>query len=389
MFSARAVQIYTAPLDFFSFMAFFGLTSGRILELYLQSPVLAISLPGLQYALLQTFGTFFATVIPIVLAFVLPCLRLSGSETHNPLFMVLFLASALRMWDFGLLPEAIVRELSFVEFITYLLSFQLPERIQIPLSDAKNVQKHAVPYKDQTAKYFARQLIINSFKIAIYFILIEYLKVFRAEWDPPVLALTDLTDFRWAFDMFFMGLALSLLMEASCAASTHLTCYALKIPYMPIMNQPYLATSIRDFWGNRWNMIVQRGLRRIVFDPVMNMLGVHYPLKPGFQIPFWKLMIAGFATFAFSGLMHEWTMVAIMERRTTWEQFWFFTIHGVISILETIVRKVVLKSTGIDLAKSIPYPIQVLYAQMVMITTGPLFLNPYIREKIYFKYTFF
>jgi hypothetical protein len=292
------------------------------------------------------------------------------------------------MWDFGLLPEAIVRELNFVEFVTYLLSFQLPERIQVPLSDAKNVQKHAIPYKDQTVEYFTRQFIINLFKISIYFVLIEYLKMFRSEWDPPVLALTNLADVRWAFDMFFMGVALSLLMEASCAASTHFTCHVLKIPYMPIMNQPYLATSIRDFWGNRWNMIVQRGLRRIVFDPVMSMLGVRYPLKPGTKIAFWKLMLAGFATFAFSGLMHEWTMVAIMERRTTWEQFWFFTIHGIISILETVVRKAVLQTTGIDLTKTIPYPLQVLYAQMVMITTGPLFLNPYIREKIYFKYTF-
>jgi D-alanyl-lipoteichoic acid acyltransferase DltB (MBOAT superfamily) len=154
------------------------------------------------------------------------------------------------------------------------------------------------------------------------------------------------------------------------------------------MNQPYFATSVRDFWANRWNLIVQRCLRRIVFDPVMGLFGIRYPLKKGQKVANWKLLLAVFSTFLFSALMHEWTMVAIMERSTTWEQMSFFILHGVLAIVESIARKVVLNITGIDLSKSIPHFVQVLYAQVVMVWTAPLFLNPYIREQLYFKYSF-
>jgi hypothetical protein len=361
----------------------------KLLEIYLQSPILALSLPVLQFILIRTAGVYFATVTCITTALVLPCLRLSGNETHNPLNMIIFLAVVLRMWDYGLLPNSIILELDFWEFVTYLISFQLPERLHISMSIAKNVEKHAVPYQNQNLDYFAKEIITNTLKMCFYFAVMKHLRATRQLWEPPVLTLTDFTDLALVFDMFTMGLALSLIMEVGCSALMHFTCYILKIPYMPIMNQPYLATSVRDFWANRWNMIVQRGLRRILFDPIMKLFAIHYPLKSGEKVANWILILAVFSTFLFSALMHEWTMVAIMARPTTWEQFSFFVLHGILSISENVARKFVYNLTGIDLTKWIPHSIQVIYAQIIMVWTAPLFINPYIREKIYFEYSFF
>ncbi|KAI3811962.1 hypothetical protein L1987_16660 [Smallanthus sonchifolius] len=36
----------------------------------------------------------------------------------------------------------------------------------------------------------------------------------------------------------------------------------------PQFNEPYLATSLQDFWGRRWNLMVTRILRPAVYDPI-------------------------------------------------------------------------------------------------------------------------
>jgi hypothetical protein len=59
----------------------------------------------------------------------------------------------------------------------------------------------------------------------------------------------------------------------------------------PLMNSPILATSLGDFWGNRWNTAF-RDLSQLIFKPIAKK-----------SIP-----LATFAVFVMSGVLHELVM---------------------------------------------------------------------------------
>ncbi|KAL3820927.1 hypothetical protein ACJIZ3_006832 [Penstemon smallii] len=101
----------------------------------------------------------------------------------------------------------------------------------------------------------------------------------------------------------------------------------------PQFNEPYLATSLQDFWGRRWNLMVTSILRPTVYLPVRNIctriLGRRWALPP-----------AIFATFLVSGLMHELLYYYVTRADPTWEVTWFFVLHGVCVAVEVAVKKV-------------------------------------------------
>ena len=36
----------------------------------------------------------------------------------------------------------------------------------------------------------------------------------------------------------------------------------------PQFNQPYLSTSLSDFWGRRWNIVASSCLRFLIYEPI-------------------------------------------------------------------------------------------------------------------------
>ncbi|GFY90649.1 MBOAT (membrane bound O-acyl transferase) family protein [Actinidia rufa] len=63
-------------------------------------------------------------------------------------------------------------------------------------------------------------------------------------------------------------------------------------------NEPYLSTSLQNFWGRRWNLIVSDILRSIVYHPVRSICSPLIGKK-------WAVVPAVLATFFVSGIMHE------------------------------------------------------------------------------------
>ncbi|EEE60653.1 hypothetical protein OsJ_14102 [Oryza sativa Japonica Group] len=87
----------------------------------------------------------------------------------------------------------------------------------------------------------------------------------------------------------------------------------------PPFDRPYLASSLRDFWGRRWNLMVSAILRPSVYDPVRARAG----------------KAAGVvATFLISGLMHEAMVYYMTLRLPTGEMTAFFLLHGVCCVAE-------------------------------------------------------
>ncbi|KAK2639860.1 hypothetical protein Ddye_027655 [Dipteronia dyeriana] len=105
----------------------------------------------------------------------------------------------------------------------------------------------------------------------------------------------------------------------------------------PQFNEPYLTTSLQDFWGSRWNLMVTSILRPTVYYPVrrISMYIIGASRKD------WAQLLGVVATFVVSGLMHELIYYYFARVHPTWEVTWFFVLHGVCVAIEIVVKRVV------------------------------------------------
>ncbi|KAJ8754856.1 hypothetical protein K2173_015368 [Erythroxylum novogranatense] len=102
----------------------------------------------------------------------------------------------------------------------------------------------------------------------------------------------------------------------------------------PQFNEPYLTTSLQDFWGRRWNLMVTSILRPTVYNPVRRFftpaVGQAYAALPAILL-----------TFVVSGLIHEMFWFYMTRVSPTWEVTWFFVLHGVCMNVEVVVKRMV------------------------------------------------
>ncbi|KAK9046258.1 hypothetical protein V6N11_052151 [Hibiscus sabdariffa] len=101
----------------------------------------------------------------------------------------------------------------------------------------------------------------------------------------------------------------------------------------PQFNEPYLASSLQDFWGHRWNLMVTSILRPTVYYPIRR-------ISARVLGPVWVSLPAIVAVFVVSGLMHELIYYYLTRVAPTWEVTWFFILHGVALAVEVAVKKV-------------------------------------------------
>ncbi|CAN6270774.1 unnamed protein product [Urochloa humidicola] len=99
---------------------------------------------------------------------------------------------------------------------------------------------------------------------------------------------------------------------------------ALGMEMEPQFDRPYLASSLRDFWGRRWNLVVSAILRPSVYGPVRARAGT---------------AAAAMATFLVSGLMHEAMVCYITLRPPTGEMAAFFLLHGACCVAEQLCAR--------------------------------------------------
>lgn len=102
----------------------------------------------------------------------------------------------------------------------------------------------------------------------------------------------------------------------------------------PQFSEPYLSSSLQDFWGRRWNLIVTGILRPTIYKPVLSLSANILGRK-------WAPMPAVMATFIVSGLMHELIFYYLGRVKPTWEITWFFLLHGVCLNIEIYAKKVI------------------------------------------------
>ncbi|KAE8125456.1 hypothetical protein FH972_020262 [Carpinus fangiana] len=141
----------------------------------------------------------------------------------------------------------------------------------------------------------------------------------------------------------------------------------------PQFNEPYLATSLQDFWGQRWNLMVTSILRPTVYNPVRR-------LSTDIVGPRLASLPAVIASFLVSGLMHEVMFYYFTRAYPTWEVTWFFILHGVCVAIEIVVKKAVAERWQLHRAVSTP-----LTAGFVAVTGGWLFFPQIFRNGVHEK----
>nr|GME11583.1 acyl-CoA--sterol O-acyltransferase 1-like [Ipomoea batatas] len=100
----------------------------------------------------------------------------------------------------------------------------------------------------------------------------------------------------------------------------------------PQFKEPYFSSSLQNFWGGRWNLMVNRILRPTVYTPVLR-------LSTRLLGRRWAAFPAVMSTFAVSGLMHELMFYYLGRVKPTWEITCFFLLHGTCLALEIAAKK--------------------------------------------------
>ncbi|MED6216712.1 hypothetical protein PIB30_010152 [Stylosanthes scabra] len=102
----------------------------------------------------------------------------------------------------------------------------------------------------------------------------------------------------------------------------------------PQFNKPLLSTSLQDFWGRRWNLMVTSILRPAVYQPLVKAAMIVVGPK-------WALLAAVFATFVVSGLMHELILYYTGRMPPTLRMMGFFVLHGFCLTVEIVLKKTI------------------------------------------------
>lgn len=121
----------------------------------------------------------------------------------------------------------------------------------------------------------------------------------------------------------------------------------------PVQRHPILARSLRDFWGERWNLVVNRWLRQHCFVPLA---------RRGHAG-------AGLAlAFAVSVALHTWIVAASLDLDMVLRTAAFFSLQGVLLAIEGPLR-----------VRRWPLPLARAWALGGTILPSPLFTEPMLR----------
>ncbi|EXB41567.1 hypothetical protein L484_013644 [Morus notabilis] len=167
--------------------------------------------------------------------------------------------------------------------------------------------------------------------------------------------------------MFLFSIYTYIIFEAILALIGSLARAALGVELEPQFNEPYLSTSLQDFWGRRWNLMASNILRPTVYDPVRS-FSIRWIGK------MWAPLPAIVAAFFVSGMMHELIFFYLGRSKPTWDLTCFFLIHGVCLAVEVAVKKAV-KGKG-----RLPPLVSGVLAMSFVMVTGSWLFWPAVRR---------
>ncbi|XP_010485064.1 PREDICTED: probable long-chain-alcohol O-fatty-acyltransferase 5 [Camelina sativa] len=144
----------------------------------------------------------------------------------------------------------------------------------------------------------------------------------------------------------------------------------------PQSNKPYLATSLQDFWGRRWNTIVPTILKPAVYKPMRQVSERRMSSD-------WALYSGILVTFTVSGLVHDFLFFYLTREMPTGEVTLFFMLQGACLAAELAVKK---KTTVTQRWQLSPVVSRILTVGFVFLTGSWLMIPQLARSGVVEKY---
>ncbi|KAL1222230.1 putative long-chain-alcohol O-fatty-acyltransferase 11 [Cardamine amara subsp. amara] len=141
---------------------------------------------------------------------------------------------------------------------------------------------------------------------------------------------------------------------------------ALDFDFEPQLNEPYLATSLEEFWCRWWNLMVPEIIWQFFY--------------PNWLITEWKMTydqavyLGVITSFLVSGALHELLFIYITREPPTGEVTMFFVLHGLCMVVEMRLKKKIMR------LKLKTFVSQVIVVGFVVVTSGWLFFPPLVRS---------
>ena len=227
----------------------------------LQSLPIALAMPWLHWLLIQAnLSSFFAAFPILAYIVIVPLLRAEATMTLHPVLCCTWLYIFLRLADASLLDRDLLTKLSFYEYVEYIGAFRLPHRLTNPkggkgfklTTEKKKVSALdvlSVPYvKVISHEYVGKVFLDAGLKGLFSYFAISHILTTRKDWSPPVFSIVTFQDLPLARDYLLIGFSIMFALDIGINIGNHCLALFFKVPFVPIMNAPYLATSIRDFW---------------------------------------------------------------------------------------------------------------------------------------------
>ena len=124
-------------------------------------------------------------------------------------------------------------------------------------------------------------------------------------------------------------------------------------------NFPLFSLSLREFWGKRYNQLVNKILKESIYEPILNEYGYR--------------KIAILLTFLLSGIYHiHIAYILLNDYQDLFPTFLFFVLNGIIC------------SMKISFENRLPKLIRCLITNLFLLLTAPLVLQPFIKKGLPF-----
>ncbi|CAB9502242.1 Pfam:DUF821 [Seminavis robusta] len=243
------------------------------------------------------------------------------------------------------LPPLVDRDVwSFVSYYVSPLQFQLD-----------TTTGKVIPSSPEKFSQYARTTLMSLLFLGVFLGLMIHVN-FELVPRQPVQTVWDLFQWQNIVNNYAMGYLMGRCLDAGTLAVGVLLEGASGKSVILVSNNPLTqSTSPSDFWGRRWNELVHI---------VLKTGGVYIPMrKNGFSRG-----MAGLATFAVSGLFHEYILVALtmIDGPTYGNHLNFFLWNAVVIILENLLSNhPVIQWTS----KNLPRPI---ITALVLLTALPI-----------------
>ncbi|KAI9342354.1 hypothetical protein BDR26DRAFT_859659 [Obelidium mucronatum] len=353
-------------------------------------------LPIVHYALMRQkepvnlAQQILITAIPHVIASVLFPFPHAQVDLFIKLEMLVF--SILRILELRVLSRSIlVSNWSFAEYIEfYVTADNRPLRKQKKAQDRHDAWKMAgiakVHPQDRTLAYYMKLLARQCVVFVIYCTCVAYFRKYPFTAHVGILSVSDFNGLR---NYIVSGVAGLCIMDLVHTPIASLVFAIFDAPFIPLFNAPHRSTSLREFWGRRWNIPVKSYLHHMVFSPTIKFLESRF--LPGTVKDKHKsssgrrfihhvfTAIGCIASFTVSGIAHEYFVwLFFLGTQPLGDNFCFFFVHGLLCVVEFGIQEV----TGFGKLWGVQglWPwVRWAVTMYVILLTDPLMAGPYLR----------